>query len=97
MARGKYESLSVGPLLSLAWEPLRGVSKEVCCNRAHLAPRPMIDVDTLLHCRWVVPVVPRGLVLENHAVAIEAGRIVEVLPAEAAFGRYRGREVEDLR
>ena len=56
----------------------------------------MIDVDTLLHCRWVVPVVPRGLVLENHAVAIDGGRIVEVLPADAATGRYRGREVVHL-
>jgi len=51
----------------------------------------MIDVDTLLHCRWVVPVVPRGLVLENHAVAIDGGRIVEVLPGDLAAERYRGR------
>ena len=56
----------------------------------------MIDVDTLLHCRWVVPVVPRGLVLENHAVAIDDGRIVAVLPGEVAAGRYRGREVVHL-
>jgi 5-methylthioadenosine/S-adenosylhomocysteine deaminase len=56
----------------------------------------MIDVDTLLHCRWVVPVVPRGLVLENHAVAIDGGKIVAVLPGEVAAGRYRGREVVHL-
>ena len=56
----------------------------------------MIDVDTLLHCRWVVPVVPSGLVLENHAVAIDGGMIVEVLRCELAAGRYRGREVVHL-
>ena len=56
----------------------------------------MIDVDTLLHCRWVVPVVPRGLVLENHAVAIDDGRIVAVVPDEVAAARYRGREVVHL-
>ena len=56
----------------------------------------MIDVDTLLQCRWVIPVVPRGLVLENHAVAIDDGKIVEVLPVDAAADRYRGREVVQL-
>ena len=24
----------------------------------------MTEVDTLLHCRWIVPVVPRGAVLD---------------------------------
>jgi 5-methylthioadenosine/S-adenosylhomocysteine deaminase len=56
----------------------------------------MIDVDTLLRCRWIVPVVPRGCVLEDHAIAVAGGRIVEVLPAAAAAGRYRAREVADL-
>ncbi|MDH5208345.1 MAG: TRZ/ATZ family hydrolase [Burkholderiaceae bacterium] len=56
----------------------------------------MIDVDTLLYCRWVVPVIPRGLVLEDHAIAIDGGRIVEVLPGDVAAARYRGREVIQL-
>ncbi len=56
----------------------------------------MIDVDTLLHCRWVIPVVPRGLVLDEHAVAIEGGRIVAVLPSQEAAGRYRAREAIHL-
>ena len=56
----------------------------------------MIDVETLLYCRWVVPVVPHGQVLENHAVAIERGRIVDVLPIEDAAARYRGQEVVRL-
>lgn len=55
-----------------------------------------MDVDTLLHCRWVVPVVPRGAVLDDHAVAIADGRIVDVLPAAAASERYRAREVAHL-
>lgn len=56
----------------------------------------MTDVDTLLLCRWVVPVVPRGLVLEDHAVAIASGRIVEVLPMDAAAARFRARETVRL-
>jgi 5-methylthioadenosine/S-adenosylhomocysteine deaminase len=56
----------------------------------------MIDVDTLLHCRWVVPVAPRGRVLENHAVVVDGGKIVDVLPGDAAASRYRAREAVNL-
>jgi 5-methylthioadenosine/S-adenosylhomocysteine deaminase len=56
----------------------------------------MIDVETLVYARWVVPVVPRGLVLEDHAVAVDAGRIAAVLPADQAAARYRAREVVRL-
>lgn len=49
----------------------------------------MIDVDTLLLCRWVVPVVPLGRVLDDHAIALAAGRIVDVLPSAAAIRKYR--------
>jgi 5-methylthioadenosine/S-adenosylhomocysteine deaminase len=55
-----------------------------------------MDVDTVLLCRWVVPVVPRGKVLENHAIVIDGGRIAALLPADAARARYRARQVVDL-
>jgi 5-methylthioadenosine/S-adenosylhomocysteine deaminase len=48
----------------------------------------MQRVDTLISARWVVPVVPRGAVLADHAVAIEGGRIVALLPAAAARARF---------
>jgi 5-methylthioadenosine/S-adenosylhomocysteine deaminase len=56
----------------------------------------MIDVDTLLHCRWVVPVVPRDRVLGNHTVVIDAGRIVDIVPSDVVATRYRGHESVDL-
>ena len=41
--------------------------------------------DTLIHPRWIVPVIPRGTVLEAHSLAITDGRISALLPrAEAA-------------
>ena len=49
----------------------------------------MIDVDTLLYARWIIPVAPRGVVLEDHAIAIADGRIVDLLPADAATQRYQ--------
>lgn len=45
-------------------------------------------VDTLLECRWVVPVVPSGVVLEDHAIAIDRGRIVALLPVADAQARF---------
>jgi len=48
----------------------------------------MEPVDTLVCARWVLPVEPDGTVLENHAVVVHAGRIVAVLPIDAARARY---------
>ena len=52
----------------------------------------MENIDTLIEARWVIPVEPDGAVLEQHAVAIAAGRIVAVLPAAAARARFAPRE-----
>ena len=49
----------------------------------------MVPVDTLLECRWIVPVEPRGAVLEHHAVAVEGGRIVAIEPTIQARGRFQ--------
>ena len=56
----------------------------------------MTDVDTLIHARWVVPVVPRAAVLEHHAIAIVEGRIVGVLPSIEATQHYRAKQVHTL-
>ena len=53
----------------------------------------MEPVDTLVCARWVLPVEPDGTVLENHAVAVHAGRIVAVLPVDAARARYAPAEL----
>src|SRR5258708_39215743 len=55
----------------------------------------MKAVDTLLCAAHVVPVEPRGT-LADHAVAIDRGRIVEVLPTPRALERYDAREVVRL-
>ncbi len=45
--------------------------------------------DTLILPHWCAPVAPPETVLEDHAVAIHDGRIVEVLPAAEARQKYR--------
>ncbi len=46
-------------------------------------------IATLLHARWIVPVQPDGCVLEHHALAIQDGRILAILPQAEAATRYR--------
>jgi 5-methylthioadenosine/S-adenosylhomocysteine deaminase len=48
----------------------------------------MEPVDTLVCARWVLPVEPDCPVLDDHAVAVRAGRIVDVLPVAAAQARF---------
>ncbi len=48
--------------------------------------------DLLIEAGWVIPVRPAGLVLENHAVAVSAGRIVAVLPVAEARARFAPAE-----
>ncbi len=48
----------------------------------------MENIDVLIEARWVIPVEPDGAVLENHAVAVHAGRIVALLPIAAARAAY---------
>ncbi len=52
----------------------------------------MQSADTVISARWVVPVVPRGAVLEDHALVIEGARIRDLLPRAEAKARYRAAE-----
>jgi 5-methylthioadenosine/S-adenosylhomocysteine deaminase len=54
-----------------------------------MTPEPC---DLLIEAGWVVPVQPRGLVLEDHAVAVAGGRILALLPREEARRRYAPRQ-----
>lgn len=56
----------------------------------------MLPIDLLIEPRWLVPVVPHGVVLEDHAVAIDGDRIVAVLPRAEAQARYAPRERIEL-
>lgn len=48
--------------------------------------------DLLIEAGWVVPVVPHGVVLIDHAVAVSAGAIVAVLPIGEARTRFAPKE-----
>ena len=56
-----------------------------------------MTADTLVEARWVIPVIPRNTVLENHTVVFSGGRIADILPTEAARVRYAGLEAKTMR
>lgn len=53
------------------------------------------NIDLLIEARWIAPV-HSPEVLKNHAVAIDNGRIVELLPGGEARSRYRARRHVNL-
>ena len=53
-------------------------------------------VDLAIEARWVIPVEPHGLVLEAHAVVVDADRIVAILPIAEARQRFEPRERVEL-
>jgi 5-methylthioadenosine/S-adenosylhomocysteine deaminase len=52
----------------------------------------MHPVDTLLECRWLAPVRPAGVVLEDHAIVIDGGRITALGPISHVRAHYAARE-----
>ncbi len=56
-------------------------------NPLETPPSPR-KIDLLIEARWIIPVEPKGVVLENHALAVDRGHIVGLTPiteAEAHF------------
>ena len=56
----------------------------------------MPAAEQLLSARWIIPVEPDGLVLEQHTLVIGDGRILEILPTDEARGRYSDAPHEDF-
>jgi len=48
----------------------------------------MQHCDTIIRAGWCIPVEPHELVLTDHAVAINDGRIIDILPSSEASNRY---------
>jgi 5-methylthioadenosine/S-adenosylhomocysteine deaminase len=48
----------------------------------------MKNIDTLLHARWIIPVNNKHRYLEQHAIAINDDKIIDILPSHQANGKY---------
>lgn len=61
-----------------------------------MSPSEQAKADLLIEARWVVPVEPHGVVLEQHAVVVDGGIIHDLLPIAEARRRYTARETRVL-
>ena len=56
----------------------------------------MKQIDLLIQPEWLIPIVPKGAVLQDCALAIHQGRIEAVLPTEEATHLYEPETIVDL-
>lgn len=55
-----------------------------------------MQVDTLIHARWIIPVEPENVVYEYHSLVINNGQIIDLLSTEQANTQYQAKNVENL-
>ena len=51
-----------------------------------------MNVDTLIHAKWIIPVEPKNTVYENYSIAIKEGKIEALLPTEKARSKFTATE-----
>jgi 5-methylthioadenosine/S-adenosylhomocysteine deaminase len=56
----------------------------------------MQDADLIVLPRWLVPIEPAGVVLEDHALVVRGGRIADIVPADVARRSWKARETLTL-
>lgn len=52
-------------------------------------------IDTLINARWILPIAPEFKLLEHHTLAIDHGRIIDMLPTATAADKYSARHIID--
>ncbi len=55
-----------------------------------------LDIDTLIHARWIIPVEPANTVYDDHSLAVHNGVIIDLLPTSLAQQKYRATQNEHL-
>jgi 5-methylthioadenosine/S-adenosylhomocysteine deaminase len=55
----------------------------------------MKNIDTLLHARWIIPVDNKQRYLEQHCIAIDEEKIIDILPSADAKTLYSARVNRD--
>ncbi len=59
----------------------------------HQSPVP---IDTLIEARWVIPVDTKNATHNNHAIAVDQGKIIDVLPINEAASRFNPKQTVSL-
>ena len=53
-----------------------------------------MNVDLIIQARWIIPIEPDSVTYENHALVINAGKIIDLLPIEQAKQKYQPTTLE---
>jgi 5-methylthioadenosine/S-adenosylhomocysteine deaminase len=56
-------------------------------------PHHITHVDLIIEARWLLPVVPKNMVLEYQSVVINSGKIIDICPTIHAQKSYQSNEV----
>ena len=54
------------------------------------------QIDTLIEAKWIIPIEPAEVVLNQHAIAIDKGIIRDILPVSEASLRYQAKQTITL-
>jgi 5-methylthioadenosine/S-adenosylhomocysteine deaminase len=55
-----------------------------------------MNVDILIHAKWIIPVEPKNTVYENQSIAIKDGKIEALLPTDKACNKFTATEEHNL-
>lgn len=47
-----------------------------------------MHIDTLINCRWLIPIEPLDVLYDNYALVVHEGKIKDILPQEQAKAQY---------
>jgi 5-methylthioadenosine/S-adenosylhomocysteine deaminase len=54
------------------------------------------NVDSIIKARWLLPIVPNDTLLEDYAVVVDAGVIVDICPTTEVDSQYQAQDVVNL-
>jgi len=74
------------------WDNLRTIR----CDSEKAIQNNLMNADSLLHARWIIPVEPDDTVLENHTLVIRDNIIEDLLPTDKAKELYSSIREYDL-
>ncbi len=55
-----------------------------------------MKVDLIIQARWIIPVEPESVTYENHALVVNDGKIIDLLPSSNAIQKYQATTLEKL-
>ncbi|PCK10072.1 MAG: N-ethylammeline chlorohydrolase [Alteromonadaceae bacterium] len=58
--------------------------------------KPVQNVDLIIHATWMIPIIPRDTVLQNQAIVVDNGNIIDICNQGESTLRYQTKELITL-